>query len=331
MKAQGQEKNCVGERPVGDKWVVTRRDLLKASVLAGLSVVPLSLYGQASGPRVKRRFGIVTDPHYAGAAPRGSRYYRESVGKMTECVELMNERKVDFLIELGDFKDQDSPPIEKKTISYLQVIERVFEQFKGARYHVIGNHDVDSISKKQLLANINNTNIPAKSTYYSFDSKGVHFVVLDANYLADGSAYDHGNFDWRDTNITPAELRWLEQDIAAASGPAIVFVHQQLDGKGDHYVNNAEDVRKVVQASGKVLAVFQGHNHQGHYSHIEGIHYYTLKAMVEGSGRQSNSYAIVEVLDGNDMIITGYRAAVSKELPQAKSASAAQTAYVNTL
>jgi len=31
------------------------------------------------------------------------------------------------------------------------------------------------------------------------------------------------------------------------------------------------------------------------------------------------------------MIITGYRAAVSKELPQAKSASAAQTAYVNTL
>ena len=41
---------------------------------------------------------------------------------------------------------------------------------------------------------------------------------------------------------------------------------------------------KILHASGKVLAVFQGHHHSGSYSNIAGIHYYTLKALVEGSG-----------------------------------------------
>jgi predicted phosphodiesterase len=320
VKEQLQKKDSACGCPVGNKWIITRRDFLKASVLAGLSVAPLAVHGQACGRKARIRFGIVADPHYADADPQGNRHYRESACKMAECVELMNDRKVDFLIELGDFKDQDSPPIEKETISYLRAIERLFKRFKGARYHVIGNHDVDSISKKQFLANIKNTNIARDSSYYSFDSKGVHFTVLDANYRGDGSAYDHGNFDWRDTHIPGAQLKWLKQDIAAAPGPVIVFVHQQLDGEGDHCVNNADEVRDLLQASGKVPAVFQGHNHKGSTAadnQIEGIHYYTLKAMVEGSGPENNSYAVVEVLDGNPpqrMIVTGYRRAVSKKL-----------------
>lgn len=325
VEEQLQKKDLAGERPAGNRWIITRRDFLKASALAGLSAASCALHGQASRSKVRIRFGIIADPHYADAETRGNRYYRESARKMAECVELMNERKVDFLVELGDFKDQDSPPVEESTISYLRAIERVFKRFKWARYHVIGNHDVDSISKKQFLANVKNTNIARGSSYYSFDSKGVHFAVLDANYRADGSAYDHGNFDWRDTNIPGAQLKWLEQDIAAAPGPVIVFVHQQLDGEGDHYVNNADEVRDLLQASGKVPAVFQGHNHQGSTAadnQIEGIHYYTLKAMVEGSGPENNSYAVVEVLDGSDIVVTGYRAALSKELPQAKAASA---------
>ena len=65
-----------------------------------------------------------------------------------------------------------------------------------SKYHVLGNHDADSISKEQFLANIKNTNISDGSKYYSFDLKGLHFIVLDANYCADGSDYDHGNFSW---------------------------------------------------------------------------------------------------------------------------------------
>jgi len=258
---------------------------------------------------------MVTDCHYADAEARGTRHYRQSLAKLDECAERMNAEKVDFLIELGDFKDQDARPIEENTIAYLRAIEAVYRKFTGPRYHVLGNHDQDSISKQQFLANVENTGIARDKGYYSFDVKGVHFAVLEANYRADGVDYDHGNFDWTDANIPPAELEWLERDLAASQGPAIIFIHQLLDGTGPHYVKNAPQVRKLIEGSGKVAAVFQGHLHKGAYSRINGIHYYTLKAVVEGPGEQNNSYALVEVRGGGDIVVTGYRKAASKYLP----------------
>lgn len=302
-------------------WVINRRDFLKASVatFGGLTVAPLSCTQQTTLGRRQgtARFGILTDSHYADADTIGSRYYRHSLDKLTECVELMNAQKVDFLLELGDFKDQNNPPVEQRTITYLRAVEKVFQKFNGPTYHVLGNHDIDSISKEQFLNNVENTNIDPTKSYYSFDFNGVHFVVIDANYIADGTDYDHGNFNWTDANILPAELNWLRQDLATAHGPTIVFIHQLLDGTGSVYVNNAVDIRQVLEQSGKVTAVFQGHHHEGSYSYIEGIHYYTLKAMVEGPGDENNSYAIVEIRPDQSINITGYRKAVSKQLDPA--------------
>jgi alkaline phosphatase len=80
------------------------------------------------------------------------------------------------------------------------------------------------------------------------------------------------------------------------------------------YVNNAAEIRQILEQSGKVTAVFQGHHHEGSYSYIEGIHYYTLKAMVEGPGDENNSYAIVEILPDRSITVTGYRKAITKQL-----------------
>ena len=89
-------------------WKVTRRAFLKGSglVIAGLSAgIPFARANGIDG-KAKLSFGIVTDAHYADTDPKGSRNYRESLAKMTECVKLMNDKKVDFFIELGDLKDQ---------------------------------------------------------------------------------------------------------------------------------------------------------------------------------------------------------------------------------
>jgi predicted phosphodiesterase len=299
-----------------NKHSITRRDFLKLSsfILAGLSIDPQFALSKQKNPGIRVNFGIVTDSHYADSNPKRNRYFRESISKMEECVELMNQMKVDFLIELGDFKDQDTPPNKKNTLLYLQTIENLFQQFKGPKYHVIGNHDLDSISKEDFSKIANNTKIPAHSTFYSFDLKGMHFIVLDANFKRDGSDYRNGNFDWRDTNISPAEIDWLKRDLRSTNKPVILFIHQQLDCKGDLCVNNADEVRSILDNSSKVIAVFQGHNHNGYYSQIKGIHYYTLKAMVDGAGSQNNSYAIVQVFDDGSISITGYRKAVTKKL-----------------
>ncbi len=255
-----------------------------------------------SGPL---RFGLMTDLHYADRSTAGLRYYRDSLSKAVASIGLFNEQKVDFVIETGDFKDQAQSPSEATSISYLQAIEAVIQQFNGPTYHVLGNHDMDSISKPQFMANIENTSIDPTHCYYSFDVKGVHCIVLDANYNNDGSDYDHGNFDWTSPNIPQVQLNWLRQDLAAAQGPATVFLHQLLEGQGSLYVDNAVAVRTILEDSGKVLAVFQGHHHAGSYNLINGIHYYTLKAMVEGPFPQNNAYAVVEVLPDR-IIITGY-------------------------
>ncbi len=296
---------------------------LGASV-AGLALTPFSCALQSSPGTARRpvRFGIVADCHYADAEPRGSRFYRHSADKLAECVALMNERRPDFLIELGDFKDQGSPPVEERTLDYLQTIEGVFSRFDGPRYHVLGNHDMDSISKTQFLNNVENTGIRPDRSYYSFDCAGLHFVVLDANYRADGADYDHGNFNWTDANIRPAELDWLKRDLERAPGPAIVFIHQLLDGAGPVYVKNAESVRRILEQCGKVPAVFQGHHHEGSYRLINGIHYYTLRAMVEGPGPENNSYAIVEVLPDGGITITGYQRATGMDLAPVTAAVA---------
>jgi predicted phosphohydrolase len=307
------------EHATGRPGVISRRAFLRSAATAALASLSCTSDGRSARGGSSVRFGMVTDCHYADADPVGTRLYRKSLGKLSECVDRMIAERVDFLIELGDFKDENRPPVEEKTLLHLQTVETVFRRFPGRKYHVLGNHDMDSISKRQFLSQVQNTGIDAGRSYYSFDAGGLHGIVLDANYRSNGRDYDHGNFDWTDANVPAAELDWLRRDLAASSGIVVVFVHQRLDGTGLVFVKNAGEVREVLQASGRVLAVFQGHHHEGGYSHMEGIHYYTLKAVVESRGPFC-PYAVVEVCGDGTAIITGYHGAPSMKLSRSTQA-----------
>jgi alkaline phosphatase len=250
--------------------------------------------------------------HYANIDPAGPRTYRESNAKLAECVRVMNEQGVAFLVELGDFKDQDKTPDEARTLGYLKAIETVLAGFNGPRYHVIGNHDADSISKAAFLSAVENTGVVPNATRYTFVRGGIRFVVLDASHKADGSDYDRGNFDWGDSNIDAPQIAWLSRTLAASREPAIVFVHQQLDGTGAYYVKNAAAVRAALEASGKVIGVLQGHRHEGAFSVISGIPYFTFRGLIEGAGPNNNAFGVVEVQRDLSVWITGYQRAESR-------------------
>lgn len=174
---------------------------------------------------------------------------------------------------------------------------------------------MDRISKSQFQSVVDNTGIDKDASYYSFDRAGVHFIVLDANFRRDGIAYDTGNFHWTDANIPRHQLEWLEKDLSHTDLPVIICMHQLIDqDEGNHYVRNAAEVRRLLERHPGVLAVFQGHQHRGQYNWVNNIHYYTLKAMVEGTGKENNSYAIIEVYDDLTLSITGYRKSISRQL-----------------
>ncbi|MCA9202669.1 MAG: hypothetical protein KDA59_06480 [Planctomycetales bacterium] len=61
------------------------------------------------------------------------------------------------------------------------------------------------------------------------------------------------------------------------------------------------------KASGRVLAVLQGHSHQNSLNEIGGIHYCTLVAMVEGSGAENNGYSVMNIEANSTIHITGFR------------------------
>jgi len=285
-----------------------------AALLFQLSPVALRGQSAASAPV---RFGLVTDVHFADIDSNGARTYRESDRKLAECVQVMNDQHVDFLVELGDFKDQAVPSQEASTLSFLRHIESVFAGFRGPRYHVLGNHDVDSLSKSQFLSIANNDKTASPGSYYQFVRNGIRFVALDADHRSDGSDYDHGNFDWGDANVDTAQLDWLERTLLASREPAVVLIHQQLDGEGAYYVRNAAAVRRRLEASGRVLVVFQGHRHEGGFSMINGIPYYTLKGAIEGAGEANNAYAIVSVGPDGVVAVSGFRRAESRSFQAA--------------
>lgn len=297
---------------------IDRRKFITTTITL-LGGIPVLSIKSAQGRNKPVRFGIVTDIHYADRVTpdNSSRYYKESLEKLSECVDLMNQQEVDFLIELGDFKDQGAVPKEEETLIFLKTVEKEFSRFKGPHYHVLGNHDHDSISKQQFLDGISNEGFVRASNYYSFDRNSFHFIVLDANYTSQGKEYNRGKFDWTDAHIPKNQLEWLKNDLVRNKMPAVIFIHHRLDTPPADRIycpGNADVVRKMLEDAGNVVIVFQGHYHEGGVSRLNSIHYYTLKAVVEGTGPENNNYAIVEIDKDLSIRIKGYRKTESMDL-----------------
>jgi predicted phosphodiesterase len=254
----------------------------------------------AENPERRVRIGMVTDLHYADKPPAGTRYYRETLDKIAAAAAQFQKDQPDFVISLGDLIDSaDSLEAEKK---HLIRIHKEFASLPGSKYYVLGNHCVTSLTKEEFLGGVGQ----AKS-HYSFDAGGFHFVVLDACFRADGAPYGRDNFKWTDANIPADQVDWLREDLKGTSHQTIVFAHQRLDVQNHYGVKNAEQIRRILEGSGKVLAVFQGHSHKNDLKEIGGIHYCTLHAMIEGTGPENNAFAVMDLLAGGAIRLTGYR------------------------
>jgi predicted phosphodiesterase len=277
-----------------------RRAFLRQStlVLTASSLVASELRAEHSQPIL--RVGLVTDLHYADKPAAGTRHYRETLGKLAEAARKFEQTSITFLVELGDFIDAaNAVDVEQR---YLTTINREFSTICQDRHYVLGNHCVDTLKKEEFLDGVEQL-----KSYYSFDRNGFHFIVLDACFRSDGQPYERKNFQWTDANIPAAELEWLQADLQASDQPVIVFAHQRLDVSNSHGVKNHAEVRRVMEASGRVRAVFQGHSHQNDLKEIGGIHYCTLVAMVEGSGQENNGYSILEIDAQETLRLTGFR------------------------
>ena len=180
------------------------------------------------------------------------------------------ERKPDAILQLGDFNYGTEESDECLDL---------WNSFVGPGYHVLGNHDMDFVSKDAI---VQKWGMPAP--YYSFDFGPYHVVVLDRNNLkADEgyTPYNEANF-YVDASLRgyadDVQLAWLRDDLAKSPLPTLVFAHQGL-GLPTSMPEASRAIEVVLEehnskvADNKVVACFCGHHHIDRYTHKNDIHY----------------------------------------------------------
>ncbi|MFS4445357.1 metallophosphoesterase family protein [Maribacter sp. 2307UL18-2] len=215
------------------------------------------------------KIGFITDIHHGlctDALKRLEVFLKEASG-----------RDLDFIIQGGDF----CHPTE----AGRECID-LWNSYKGAKYHVLGNHDMDKGTKEDTMSFWGMTD-----KYYSFDKGDFHFVILDGNYiLKEGKYMDyaHGNFYIDQENrslVHPDQIAWLREDLAATDRQSIIISHQAFDEIWDGWSSPSRfAVRKVIDDANnrsdfqKVIACFCGHHHLDDHSFINNVHYFQMNS-----------------------------------------------------
>ena len=239
------------------KHTMSRRTLLQLGI-GGLFLPMRHRFGRTDSVRL----GVIADLHH-GLAPT-------AMERLDDFMEAVRERKPDAIIQLGDFNYGPGRGDE---------CMELWRTFNGPRYHVLGNHDMDFASKDAM---VHNWQMPGP--YYSFDVGGFHAVVLDRNNLKaeDGfTPYNEANF-YVDASLRgyadDQQLSWLRADLAAASLPVIIFVHQGL-GMPTSMSGASRVIEEILEEHNRlgegprVVACFCGHHHIDRYAHKNGIQY----------------------------------------------------------
>jgi Icc protein len=159
-------------------------------------------------------------------------------------------------------------------------------------HHAIGNHDVFGVLKSSGVAPTD----PAYGkkmyqdrmgrTYYSFDHKGYHFVMLDSIQPTIDRMWE--------ARVDDDQLHWLRDDLKhlATGTPVIAVIHcpmvtafatyAHVVAEGRKYntmtVANATEVLEIFEDA-NVLAVLQGHTHVNEMVAYKNTQYITSGAV----------------------------------------------------
>ena len=159
-----------------------------------------------------------------------------------------------------------------------------------------------------------------KSKYYEFSVKDWRFIVLDGNdvsfhaYPKNSPKYKDAERYYRENKIRSPrwngavgseQVAWLCKILKKAEKQkeqVAVFCHFPVYPADPHNLWNAGEIISLFEEFSCVKAYINGHNHKGKYGQKNGIHYLTLKGMVE---TEDSAYSIIRVAE-NCLNLKGY-------------------------
>jgi Calcineurin-like phosphoesterase len=222
--------------------------------LASVSITPVNRPVE----KVRARFVQLTDTHI-----QKNIYHiwtnLKLCGDMPEVLaetgDMIRRLSPDFVMLTGDIVDADSP-------RSIRFAKQAIEPIPRPLFPVLGNHDTFRRNHANWLKTWEKE-FPGDQVYYSFNSGGYHFVMLDC--LLNRSA-----------PLEKPQFSWLDADLAQHRDyPTFIAVHTPWGKKF------APQLKSRIKENPQIKAVISGHAHISGLSAKAGCVYSVSAALVE--------------------------------------------------
>jgi 3',5'-cyclic AMP phosphodiesterase CpdA len=262
----------------------TRRNFLKgAGAAAAVGTMPLSMVKLAfADPTQDFTFAYISDSHIQHI--KGTDFVRNWDRGLIRAVAETNllRPKPDFVIFGGDLA-------QLGTVPELDHGAEMLAKLDCKTYHVMGEHDY-YLDLGEYWSKL------FGEQYYSFDHKGVHFVVLNSILTHHEWTYDRwptaeqrmlemaglDNPNGSPFMVGEKQRAWLAQDLAQIDKqtPVVVFSHSPIQKiyKGwNFWTEDAEEVQALLAPFERANVIY-GHVHQIQYNQIGNISFNAVMA-----------------------------------------------------
>lgn len=243
-----------------------RREFLKLAALGGGAVFMSGLPLQADAETKAQAyddfyFVQLSDAHWGFTGPVNP----EAANTLKKTIATVNalETQPDFIMFTGDLTHTTDDPKERRR--RLAEFKDIVSALKVKNVHFMpGEHDASldwgAAFKEHFGA-----------THYTFDHKGVHFVVVD-------NVSDPG------ASIGEEQLNWLKADLARQKKDAriVVFTHRplfDLAPKWDWATRDGDQAIDILMPYPNVT-VFYGHIHQENHHMTGHIAHHSAKSLM---------------------------------------------------
>lgn len=272
--------------------------------------VPVSAQRQEDRPIFS--FGVIADIQYCDCEAEGTRFYRNSLLKLDEALQVFASEGIELVLDLGDNIDRDA--------SSFNAVNSMFEGYSFTILNSPGNHDYSTdrkVMKKVVFPG-------GGKGYESVVYNGFRFISLNGNEV---SIYGPGTarqrkeagdlieamrnsgsknaMEWNG-GISDEQIAWLisQLDSASHAGEKVfIACHFPVAPYSEYVLLNHDEVLSLLGSYDNIIAWFSGHDHKGSYGNVSLIHCVTFRGMVETA--DENSYAIIDVYK-NKIWIRGF-------------------------
>lgn len=249
---------------------INRREFLQLAGLAGAGIAGVAF---SSGLHPRRAlakadgsdefmFLQMSDTHWGFTGPAVNPDAGVTLQKAVASVNALDHAP-DFIVFTGDLTHTTDDANERRTrlAQFRDIVSKL--KVKTVRF-MPGEHDA-SLDNGEAFREF------FGDTHYTFDHKGVHFIVLDNVSDPAGAIGD-------------AQLKWLRADLdhVDREAPIVVLTHRPLFDLYPQWDWATRDGADAIQAllPHEYVTVFYGHIHQENHHQTEHIAHHAAKSLM---------------------------------------------------